>query len=326
MPIKILIISVFYNRELMVDESVASIVSQLEDDMHLLLVDDGSSDHTLQRLCAWQGDRVSVVSHANMGFVHAIKTGIESTASDYIAIHGSGDLSLPGRFRKQADYLDRHPEVGVVGCHSHCIYSNHEMPPYIEAKQFTGDASRHLLTRNLFHQGEVMMRRRCYEQVGGYRTFFRYAQDRDLFCRMSQITHFHVLEEVLYQRYLAVPGSVSGTADKLLLQRYLSDFACYCHSERLAGRGDPLTQQGAQAALFWSPSPRVQTELFRRALRMLYLKRYGDYQVFRDALLKNNAKLHRRLVFRAADAFPKLTGAFLDTYYRAKISSQSLST
>lgn len=326
MPIKTLIISVFYNRAHMVDESVASIVSQLEPDMHLLLVDDGSTDDTLRRLQVWQSNYVSVISHDNMGFVHAIKAGIEAVPSDYIAIHGSGDLSLSGRFRKQADYLDQHPAVGVVGCHSHCIYSSNEMPPYIEAKKFTGDASRHLLTSNLFHQGEVMMRRDCYEQVGGYRTFFRFAQDRDLFCRMSQITQFHVLEEVLYQRYLAVPGSVSGTARKLLMQRYLSDFACYCHQQRLAGKADPLTRHGAQAALFWTPSQRTQKDLFRRALRALYLKRHDDYQVFRDALLKNNPNRLWRLTFWAADAFPQITGAFLDTYYRAKISSQSVST
>lgn len=325
MHIKTLIISVYYNRERMVDESVASLVSQLEPDMHLLLVDDGSSDNTLQRLQAWQADNVSVITHANMGFVHAIRAGIDTIASDYIAIHGSGDLSMPGRFRKQTDYLDLHPDVGVVGCHSHCIYSNGEMPPYVEAKKFTGDASRRMLTHNLFHQGEVMMRRRCYEQVGGYRTFFKFAQDRDLFCRLSQVTGFHVIEEVLYTRYVGVPGSVSGTATKLLLQRFLSDFACFCHAERLAGKPDPLTQHGAQAGLLWTPSKRTRQDIFRRALRALYLKRHGDYRVFRDALIQKDNNLLWHLVFRVADTFPQLTGTFLDSYYKVKLSAQDAS-
>lgn len=325
MGIKTLIISVYYNREQMVDESVASLVSQLEPDMHLLLVDDGSTDSTLLRLQAWRADNVSVITHDNMGFVHAIRAGIDATQSDYIAIHGSGDLSLPGRFRKQADYLDLHPQVGVVGCHSHSVYSNGEMPPFIEAKKFTGDASRQILKGNLFHQGDVMMRRSCYDQVGGYRTYFKFAQDRDLFCRLSQITHFHVIEEVLYTRYVAVPGSVSGTASKLLLQRFLSDFACFCHAERLAGRPDPLEQHGEHAGLLWAPNRRTLQDIFRRAIRALYLKRHSDYCVFRDAVLAKDDSRLWRLAFRIADTFPHITGMFLDTYYRAKLPAQDAS-
>src|SRR5262245_14639904 len=171
--LRVLVVSVYYNRENMVDESVRSVVSQLAPCMHLVLVDDGSHDNTLARLNAWRADNVSVISHANMGFVRSVRAGIDAMPSTYIAIHGSGDLSLPGRLQKQADYMDQHPQVGVVGCHSRCTYSSNEMPPYIEAKSFSGDASRYMLTGNLFHHGEVMMRRDCYEKVGGYRTFFK---------------------------------------------------------------------------------------------------------------------------------------------------------
>lgn len=317
---KILIVSVYYDRENMVDESVPSLVSQLEPDMHLLLVDDGSPDKTYERLKAFEAPNVTVTTHPNMGFVHSIREAIDSMPSTYIAIHGSGDLSLPGRFRKQADYMDQHPQVGVVGCHSRCMFSSGEAPPYIEGKSFTGDASRRILSGNLFHQGEVMMRRDCYEKVGGYRTFFKFAQDRDLFCRLSQVTHFHVIEEVLYHRYVAVPGSVSGTASKLIVQRFLSDFACFCHAQRLAGKRDPLEEHGPRAALFWNPSPSIRREVFRRAIRALYFKRRADYEIFRDALIQKDTNLARRLFFAIADHFPSLTSRFLEAYYKNKLA------
>lgn len=325
MTIKTLIVSVYYNRADMVDESVQSLVSQLEPGMHLLLVDDGSPDSTLAKLQAWAADNVTVMTHANMGFVRSIRAAIESMPSTYIAIHGSGDLSLPGRFRKQADYMDQHPDVGVVGCHSRCVYSSGEMPPYIEGKSFTGDASRHMLTGNLFHQGEVMMRRDCYEKVGGYRTFFKFAQDRDLFCRLSQVTHFHVVEEVLYNRYVGVPDSVSGSASKLIVQRFLSDFACYCHGQRLAGKRDPFDEHGARAALFWAPSQRIRQEVFNRAIRALYFKRDADYRIYRDALLQKDTHLARRLFFVLAEKFPGLTALFVGAYYKRKLSDSEVS-
>lgn len=318
MDTKVLIVSVYYNRENMVDESVASITSQLEPGMHLMLVDDGSSDRTLERLQAFAAANVTVMSHTNMGFVRSVRAGIDAMPSTYIAIHGSGDLSLPGRFRKQADYMDQHPQVGVVGCYSNCVYSNNEMPPYVNGKSFTGDASKRMLTGNLFHHGEVMMRRDSYEKVGGYRTFFKFAQDRDLFCRLSQVAHFHVIEEVLYTHYVGVPGSVSGTAKKIIVQRFLSDFACYCHAQRLAGKRDPMDEHGSRAALFWAPSQRIRNEVFRRAIRALYFKRDADFEVYKEALMQKDSSLIRRTFFLLAEKCPTLTTYVVETYYKNK--------
>lgn len=323
MVTKVLIVSVYYNRENLVDESVNSVVSQLEPGMHLMLVDDGSSDGTLARLNAFAADNVTVLSHANMGFVHSVRAGIDAMPSTYIAIHGSGDLSLPGRLRKQADYMDQHPQVGVMGCHSKCVYSGNEMPPYLERKHFSGDASQRMLASNLFHHGEVMMRRDCYEKVGGYRTFFKFAQDRDLFCRLSRVTHFHVLEEVLYTRYIGVPGSVSGTANKVIEQRFLSDFACYCHAQRLAGKSDLLDEYGVRGALFWAPSKRVQKEVFRRAVRAVYLKRGADFEIFKEALIQQDTNLLHRAFFLFVEKFPILTNYVVDALYKIKIKSKS---
>ena len=318
MDSKILIVSIFYNRAYMVDASVQSLVSQLEPDMHLLLFDDGSSDDTLQRLQAWSAVNVTVMTHPNRGFVHTLKTAIDIFPSTYIAIHGSGDLSLPGRFRKQADYLDQHADVGLVGCHSRCIYSHEKWPSYVQAKSFSGDARRTLLQGNLFHHGEVMMRRDCYTQVGGYRTFFTFAQDRDLFCRLSQITQFHIIPEVLYSHFLGVPGSVSGTASKVVLQRFLSDFACYCHARRLAGLPDPLLESGPSSALTWSPSSKIRTELFRRAMRALYFHRREDFATFRQALLQKGCASHQRLLLKLGATVPTLIQLFLNAYYGIK--------
>jgi len=329
MQTKVLIVSVFYNREDMVDESVQSLVSQLEPDMHLMLVDDGSKDGTLARMNNWVANNpagnITVMSHPNMGFVRSIRAGIDAMPSTYIAIHGSGDLSLPGRLRKQSDYMDQHPQVGVVGCYSRFVYSDNATAPHIKGEAFTGDASQRMLTRNPFHHGEVMMRRDCYEQVGGYRTFFKFAQDRDLFCRLSRITHFHIIEEVLYTRYVGVPGSVSGSANKIVVQRFLSDFACYCHSRRLQGKADPLDEHGSRGALFWAPSQRIRQEVFSRAVRALYFKRSADFEIYREALLQKDGNLIRRAFFAFAERFPALVRFLVETYYRSKFAGLSAS-
>jgi len=316
----VLIVSVYYKRESMVDESVQSLVSQLEPGMHLVLVDDGSPDRTFERLKAFEADNVTVITHANMGFVHSVRAGIDLMPSTYIAIHGSGDLSLPGRFRKQIDYLDQHPQVGLVATHSTFVYSAGDHPSHREGKSFTGDARWRMLEGNLMNHGTVMMRRDCYDQVGGYRTFFKFAQDRDLFCRLSQITHIHIIEEPLYVRYFGVADSVSGAPHKVVMQRFLSDFACYCHSQRLAGKPDPLDQYGPHAALLWAPSRRVHKEIFRRAMRALYFKRSDEFAVYKDALLQTDVNLIYRTLLLLAEKYPPLINYGMETYYKSKVA------
>lgn len=326
MNTRVLIVSVYYNREKMVDESVGSIVSQLEPDMHLMLVDDGSTDGTLARLKAYEAPNVTVMTHPNMGFVQSIRAGIDAMPCKYIAVHGSGDIALPGRFRKQADYLDAHPDTGVVGCRSKYVYANGEMPPFIREMRLEGDIRQQMLKENPFHHGEVMMRRDFYESVGGYRTFFKFAQDRDLFCRLSRITGFHILDEVLYSRFIAVPGSVSGSANKVIVQRFLSDFACYCHSQCLEGKPDPLELHGPRAALFWAPSKRICNEIFRSALRSLYFRRDADYMLYKDALLQKDTSSVRRMMLLFAEQFPRLTNYVLGLYFKHKVATLNVST
>ncbi|HYD72416.1 MAG TPA: family 2 glycosyl transferase, partial [Candidatus Binatia bacterium] len=184
---------------------------------------------------------------------------------------GAGDACRPDRLSRQAAVLDNMPNVGAVGCGTENRDARTGDLLSHKVTQLTGPAARMVLTRNPFHHGEIMFRRSLYDAVGGYRDFFVYAQDRDLICRLSQRADFYVIQDVLYTRYARLAGSVSASPEKLLLQRRLSDFAVYCHAQRLAGRPDPLDQYGPAAALMQPPSPRLAREL--RAIGLGALKR-----------------------------------------------------
>lgn len=266
---KLVVISIYYNRSALVSSSVSSVVEQLDDDMHLLLVDDGSTDDTLAQLERWQRQNVTVRTQHNMGFVESIIQAIDGTDSEYIAIHGSGDLSLPGRFAAQRRVLDSDKTVGVVGCLSLQRSLNPRVPDHIFGVPFSGDARQRIAQKNLFTHGEVMMRRTVYEQVGGYRRYFKFAQDRDLWCRMSMVSHFHVLDRVLYERMIGVADSVTGNPSKFIFQRYFSNFAVHCHRERLAGCDDPLTRFGHSAAFIAVDPAPIRKELSRAFVRSI---------------------------------------------------------
>lgn len=282
------VISVFHNRAHGVAATAESLLAQTHANLDIQLVDDGSTDTTLHLMQRYAGDpRVRIVSHHNMGFVAALKHAIASTTSPYIALLGAGDTCHPERLARQAEVLDRHGNVGAVGCGTENVNATNGAVISVKRSKLEQPVSQMVLRSNPFHHGEIMFRRSLYDAVGGYRDFFVFAQDRDLICRFSHRADFHIIEDVLYTRVANAPGSVSASPEKLCLQRRLSDFAVFCHRERLAGRPDPLDTYGPAAALLRDRSPRLAQEL--RAFGLGALRR-GDLAKARKFLQQAHAE------------------------------------
>ncbi|WP_296222920.1 glycosyltransferase [uncultured Sphingomonas sp.] len=261
------VVSAFYNRAGRVAESIGSVLAQDYPNLEVIVVDDGSRDDTLGKLRKLDDPRLRIITRENRGFVASMNEAIAASRGDFIAVHGSGDLSLPGRIVQQAKVLVDSPDIGVVGC-------------WVDNDETDGPGSRlfkaprgldfhaTLLSRGLFTHGEVMFRRAPFDAVGGYRDFFRFAQDRDLWLRMSRLCGYDIVPEILYRRYKP-EGGVSADPAKLLLQAYLSDFAVQCARIVDGGGRDPIDQYGAPAAFLRRPSPMFARKLAWFGARMM---------------------------------------------------------
>ncbi len=264
---KVAVISVFYNRESVVARSAESLLSQTCNDYKICLVDDGSTDGTFDELKKFESPICEVRSSQNLGFTKQLIHTINNIDSEYIAIHGSGDISYPERLAEQMKMLDNDPEIGVVGCN---IVEDRgpELPRMEHLRHVDRDSSDRLLHENFLIHGEAMIRRSTYDQVGGYRPFFAFAQDRDLWCRISRVSQFGNCEQVLYERTFQDDG-VAVKPKSRLAQFAFSDFAIYCHKECLAGRDDPLDRLGPAAMLLRAPSARLTEKVIHQSLRLL---------------------------------------------------------
>ncbi len=251
-----MVVSVFYNRADMVASTVQCLLDQSHPDLRILLVDDGSTDDTLHAMRDFAQDkRVEIQTGKNVGFVQAISRALAGRPEEYIAIHGSGDVSLRRRIEAQVALATSRPDVDVVGCwvrHINEEGSLRRVDRHTIAEDLTGQ----LMSRNVFSHGEMLFSRRAFERVGGYRTFFTFAQDRDLWLRLSEVTGFAIVEEELYQRVRRREG-VSGDLRKTVLQAYLSAFAVQCAETRRRDGYDPLDRYGAIAAATRQPSRRL---------------------------------------------------------------------
>ena len=221
---KVTIITGYFNRQDYVNDSLHSLLNQTYQNIEIIVFDDASTDNTLANLKYFENihKRIKVITNKeNKGFVRNLIDIISNVDSKYVAIHGSGDISLPERIESQIKFLLSNPEVGIVSCNTtttNDIYCNYKNVLYYDTD--------YLRKKNPIAHGGAMFRLKDYYKAGGYRSFFTFSQDRDLWLRMSLYTKIAVLPEVLYKfTKIETSDTVSRNLKKIIIQIMLSSFS-----------------------------------------------------------------------------------------------------
>ncbi len=194
---------------------------------------------------------------------------IACTDSEFIAVQGSGDISYPTRLQSQVRFLEEYPDVVAVGCYREVV-SDIASRSYTVRPLVHKDIKVQLFNGNPFSQGEVLMRRSVYERAGGYRPFFVYRQDLDLWLRMTDYGAMAVVPEILYKAWKRT-DSVTGDPRKLAVAMSCRDFALYCarraHGREARSLGHEWADFGVDAAAVkGSCGTSLASEARRRAL------------------------------------------------------------
>ena len=112
-----------YNRQKYVAEAIDSILVQTYKDFEFIIVDDCSTDQTLNIILTYKkkDQRIRIIkNNQNLGIAISRNKGIDLAQGKYIAFMDSDDISLPERFEKQIEFMDKNPEISVLG--TQCEY------------------------------------------------------------------------------------------------------------------------------------------------------------------------------------------------------------
>ena len=195
---KVSVIMSVYNEEKYLRQALDSILSQTFADFEFIVVDDGSTDGTRSILESYRDPRIRVFSQDNQGLTKSLNRALSIARADYIARMDGNDISRRERFERQVDFLDRNPDVGIVGNFSYRIDEKGRRVN-LYTYPTDGDGIREALwsTCPMCHSS-VMFRRACVERVGPYREKVGPTEDLDFFFRVSEIFETANIPEPLH--------------------------------------------------------------------------------------------------------------------------------
>ena len=194
---KVSIITTTYNGEKYLEESIDSMLGQTFNNFEYIIVDDGSTDSTLEKLQLIDDSRVRIIKQKNQGQTKALITGIEQAQGELIARIDQDDYSLHTRLMCQVEFMDSHPEVVLCGSRFQELYDNKLAPQRVPFAQTNAEIKKIISRFNPLAHSSIMFRRDAYFEVGGYDKQFTIGMDYDLFIRLMTIGKVYNIEDVL---------------------------------------------------------------------------------------------------------------------------------
>lgn len=194
----ITVLMAVYNGEEYLRPAIDSILSQTFRDFELVIINDCSTDGTEGILESYDDRRIVRIDNAaNRGLTKSLNIGIERAQGKYLARMDADDVAHPRRLETQLRYLEEHGDTGVVGSIARLIDGQGRQGEVIRYPLEPGHVRWTLCFSNAFVHPSVMIRTDLLKQVSGYDTRIMYAQDYDLWCRLSRVTKLANLDEVL---------------------------------------------------------------------------------------------------------------------------------
>jgi len=212
-----------YNSELFLKDAIKSILDQTFKEFELIIINDGSTDKSLELINSFNDERIVLINQENQGAPCARNNGIKISRGEYIAILDSDDIAFPDRLQKQIEFLEKNPDYILVGSNAEVIDADGNYV-YSSDQKTSWDEVKRQLPATPFIHSTVMFRKSVIRKE---RTYLNIPPSEDGFlyndlAKRGQMTN---MEECLIQ-YRLSPFALSrkSRAENKLMDGILKDF------------------------------------------------------------------------------------------------------
>lgn len=221
---KISVLMPVYNAENYVSTAIDSILGQTFEDFEFIIVDDHSKDKSWEIIKSYAKKDSRIVplrNDMNLRATKSLNRGLGVVEGKYMARMDADDWSYPDRLQKQYDFMESHPEVGVLG--GAIEVSDKDLKVMNVRRYPTTDAqARKIIFRySPFAHPATIWRMKDINKVEGYNERIPLSQDLDLYFRIGNICKFANLEDVV------IKLRVHDDSSSITRGRYQEQFALY---------------------------------------------------------------------------------------------------
>jgi glycosyltransferase involved in cell wall biosynthesis len=202
MPLISVVIPV-YNGEKTIRETLESVLNQTVTDFEIIVINDGSSDATVEIVSSIQDPRLKVFSYPNAGQAASRNRGFSHSTGEFIAFLDADDLWTPNKLESQLKALQDNPQAALAYSWSDFIDESGKFLRGASRSTLSGDVYAKLLLTDFLDNGSnPLIRRQALMEVGGFDESLPPAEDWDMWLRLAARYHFVAVPapQILYRQ------------------------------------------------------------------------------------------------------------------------------
>jgi glycosyltransferase involved in cell wall biosynthesis len=191
-----------YNGEKFINFSLQSILNQNHKELQIVIIDDGSTDNTLEKISSFKDSRIKLHAKEHTGLADSLNYGLSKVTAELIIRADQDDISLPNRIEEQYKFINTNPEYGIVGTNFFSVDKNGKLlqkVKYPEKHEYIIDQ---LPRKCCISHGSILIRKDLLLAIEGYDSDLMAAEDWDLFLRLIGKTKFYNLQKYFVHKKL----------------------------------------------------------------------------------------------------------------------------
>ena len=176
-----------YNKELSIGDTIVSVLNQKFKDFELLIINDGSTDKSLDVVKTIKDHRIRIIDQKNQGVSSARNRGVNESLYDFIAFLDGDDIwknnHLEVLYKMHQEFSDASVFVTSFDySNDRAIFRNKRVKEVSKVENYFEEA----ITENIITSSNVLVKKNAFKVVGLFNENIKYGEDLDLWYRLAQ--------------------------------------------------------------------------------------------------------------------------------------------